>query len=405
MTGDGGNSDGLRKKHLYRLPWSLNDNPIGWVEITDLCNISCRGCYRSTLAGHKSFADIQNEILFLQEWRNITNVHLAGGEPLIHPDIVEIVRFIHDRRLNPVIITNGHRLTRELLIRLRDAGLGELSFHIDSGQTRPGWTGKNEVELNALRQHYAELLWDVGGVTCNFNMTVNPSTIATVPEVIRWALGTRGKVNGLTLITLRGFPRQGVKFVEGDKVIDLDAPAIGMVNDVEDELSNLRSNELYRVIRSAYPGYEAATYLGGTKTMSSFKWLIANVICCNGEVLGSVSPATVEIAQTFHHLRYGKYYAGGRGRVGKAILLMAVVDRRIRRVLTSLLRRPGRLFGKICTFTVSIIEPNTLLPDGEVEMCDSCPDMTYHEGRLVNSCRLDEYRMYGNLVKPVITAD
>jgi hypothetical protein len=27
--------------------------------------------------------------------------------------------------------------------------------------------------------------------------------------------------------------------------------------------------------------------------------------------------------------------------------------------------------------------------------------MTYHEGRLVNSCRLDEYRLYGGLATPV----
>jgi hypothetical protein len=223
--------------------------------------------------------------------------------------------------------------------------------------------------------------------------------------VIRWVLSTQGKVGGLTLITLRGFPKKGVEFVEGDKVIDLNAPSIGMVNDVEDELSTLRSNDLYRTISGAFPGYEAASYLGGTKTMSSFKWLIANAICCNGDIVGSVSPTTVEIAQTVHHLRYGRYYAGGRGRVGKMILLMAAVDRRIRRVLIGLLRRPGRLFGKIYTLTVSVIEPNTLSPDGEFEMCDSCPDMTYHEGRLVHSCRLDEYRIYGSLVKPVVTAD
>jgi len=189
--------------------------------------------------------------------------------------------------------------------------------------------------------------------------------------------------------------------VEGDQVIDLDTAAIGMVNDVEDELSKLRSSDLYRVINGAFPGYAAATYLGGTKTVSSFKWLIANVICCNEDLMGSVSPATVELAQTAHHLRHGRYYAGGGRRIGKMILLMAVVDRRLRRVLMDLLRRPWRLFGKIYAMTVSIIEPNTLSPDGEFEACDSCPDMTYFEGRLVHSCRLDEYRLYGGLVKPV----
>jgi hypothetical protein len=28
-------------------------------------------------------------------------------------------------------------------------------------------------------------------------------------------------------------------------------------------------------------------------------------------------------------------------------------------------------------------------------MCESCPDITFFNGRLVNSCRLDEYRKFG----------
>jgi hypothetical protein len=52
--------------------------------------------------------------------------------------------------------------------------------------------------------------------------------------------------------------------------------------------------------------------------------------------------------------------------------------------------------------TVGVIEPNALLRDGRYATCDGCPDMTYHEWRLVHSCRLDEYRLDGGLAKPVI---
>jgi hypothetical protein len=402
MEHDDVGDDGAGAQRFYRLPWSLHDNPIGWVEITDTCNITCKGCYRTTLAGHKSFDDIKNEIQFLERWRNINNVHLAGGEPLIHPDIVGIVRFVRDRGLNPVIITNGQRLTRELLVDLREAGLVEMSFHVDSGQGRPGWAGRDEGELNALRQQFADLLADVGGVNCNFNMTVNPRTLQRVPEVIRWALRNKGRVSGLTFITLRGFPTEGVTFVGGGRAIDLRSASVGMVNDVEDDMSVLRWDDLYGVIRDAFPHYQAASYLGGTKTASSVKWLVGTAICCNEDVIGCVAPKTVEVVQTVHHLRRGRYYAGGRGHAGKGILWMAAVDRRVRRALLSLLRRPSRLFGKIHALTLSVIEPNTLLPDGDYEMCDSCPDMTYYEGRLVHSCRLDEYRMYGALAKPVV---
>ena len=52
-------------KDLYRLPWSLNESPIGWVEVTDLCNIHCKGCYRARKSGHKTISTIIGEIEFL----------------------------------------------------------------------------------------------------------------------------------------------------------------------------------------------------------------------------------------------------------------------------------------------------------------------------------------------------
>jgi hypothetical protein len=38
---------------------------------------------------------------------------------------------------------------------------------------------------------------------------------------------------------------------------------------------------------------------------------------------------------------------------------------------------------------------------GAADMCDSCPDMTVWDGKLVNSCRMDEYRLFGGLVTVV----
>jgi hypothetical protein len=55
-------------------------------------------------------------------------------------------------------------------------------------------------------------------------------------------------------------------------------------------------------------------------------------------------------------------------------------------------------------------------PNGQADMCDSCPDMTYFDGKLINSCRMDEYRLFGGFLtvmdkdqvstpEPVVTAD
>ncbi len=36
-------------RRLYRLPWSLPDNAISWLEPTSACNLSCDGCPDMTL--------------------------------------------------------------------------------------------------------------------------------------------------------------------------------------------------------------------------------------------------------------------------------------------------------------------------------------------------------------------
>lgn len=56
------------------------------------------------------------------------------------------------------------------------------------------------------------------------------------------------------------------------------------------------------------------------------------------------------------------------------------------------------LFEPIIGTTTGIIQEFDVPPDGRVDHCDSCPDMTYWEGKLVHSCRLDEYRKFGQLV-------
>ncbi|MGK7396325.1 MAG: hypothetical protein ACNS62_17240, partial [Candidatus Cyclobacteriaceae bacterium M3_2C_046] len=62
-----------KHRDLYRLPWSNNDNPIGWLEVTDTCNLTCKGCYRMVKEGHKPLEKLKEEVLFLKKWRNCDN--------------------------------------------------------------------------------------------------------------------------------------------------------------------------------------------------------------------------------------------------------------------------------------------------------------------------------------------
>ncbi|MDP1920857.1 MAG: radical SAM protein, partial [Myxococcales bacterium] len=142
----------LDHRTLYRLPWSASDNVLSWLEPTNKCNLSCEGCYRENDGTHKTLSEVQADLDVFNRWRTYDSVSIAGGDPLLHPDIVEIVRMVVRDGHKPILNTNGVALTRGLLEDLKRAGLVGLTFHVDSHLGRAGqWRKKGELELNALR--------------------------------------------------------------------------------------------------------------------------------------------------------------------------------------------------------------------------------------------------------------
>ena len=57
---------------------------------------------------------------------------MSGGEPLLHPDLDEIVSHIRRRGAIATLITNGYLLTRDRIERLNRAGLDHLQISIDN---------------------------------------------------------------------------------------------------------------------------------------------------------------------------------------------------------------------------------------------------------------------------------
>jgi MoaA/NifB/PqqE/SkfB family radical SAM enzyme len=59
-------------------------------------------------------------------------ITLSGGEPLLHPELDDIIRGIRRHATLAGLITNGYLLTAERVERLNDAGLDYLQISIDN---------------------------------------------------------------------------------------------------------------------------------------------------------------------------------------------------------------------------------------------------------------------------------
>ncbi|HUI31601.1 MAG TPA: radical SAM protein [Candidatus Acidoferrales bacterium] len=395
-------------RQLYRLPWTLPDNAIAWLEPTSQCNLACDGCYReNVVSSHKPLELVKSEIDTFARLRNTDGISIAGGDPLMHPQIIDIVKEVAARDMKPIINTNGLALTKELLHELRNAGVFGFTFHIDSKQNRPGWKNKNEIELNDLRLQYAEMLAEVGGISCSFNSTVYEDTIQYVPEMVEWAAKHIDIVHVMVFIAFRqAVPQIPMDWYAGGTKIDMS----GLVySTVEQRKIDIMSTDVVLELRKRFPEFSPCGYLNGTEKPDSFKWLLSVRAGTKDKIFGYMKNKFIEFVQTINHFKYGKYLAYSSpstlktGRSG--LMAGSLIDHGARKAFANgiqwILKNPLRAFKRVYFQSVMIIQPIDVMDDGGQNMCDGCPDITVLDGKLVWSCRLEEPKHFGCFVRTV----
>jgi 7,8-dihydro-6-hydroxymethylpterin dimethyltransferase len=165
--------------------------PIGCIslEVTQRCNLDCTLCYLSEHS--EAVRDIPLEEIFrridriAERYGPNTDVQISGGDPTLrdHDELVQITAYIHTRGLRSSLFTNGILACRELLTRLRDAGLSDVAFHVDLTQERKDYA--SEADLNALRLQYIERAKGLG-LSIFFNTTIFDGNAHEVPMLARF---------------------------------------------------------------------------------------------------------------------------------------------------------------------------------------------------------------------------
>ncbi len=390
----------LNHLDYYRLPWNLADNSISWLEPTAKCNLACDGCYRQNENNsHKSIEVIRQELDVFTRLRKVDGVSIAGGDPLTHPDVVEIVREVKKRNLKPILNTNGLALTKELLTELKKAGVYGFTFHIDSKQGRPGWKNANEIELNELRYQYARMLDDAGNISCSFNSTVYEDTMKYIPEMAKWAADNIDIVQVMVFILYRAVNNNLMDFYVGPRKIDMNQL---VYNEEIEERTDIKADEIVELLRTVDPEFDPCAYLNGSEKPDSFKWLLTGRLGVKGKVYGYMGRKSMEIIQAGHHMLFDRYLAYSEPRMtkkGKSMLLLSPFDKKLRKTAKNFLKNPLNIFKKLHYQSVMIIQPVDFLEDGRQNMCDGCPDITVWNGKLVWSCRMEELLKYGHNVR------
>jgi len=166
--------------------------PLGsiYFYLTEGCNLACRHCWIAPKyqAGSTIYPSLSYELFvsIVQQARKLglSSVKLTGGEPLLHPDIVAILRYIRSEDLRCVIETNGLLCSPALVEEIRQCNNPFVSVSLDGARPEThewvrGVAGSFDQAIGGIKNLVA------AGLNPQVIMSVMRRNVAEIEDVIR----------------------------------------------------------------------------------------------------------------------------------------------------------------------------------------------------------------------------
>src|SRR3954466_2066258 len=96
------------------------------------CNLSCTYCNEYDEVSKPVPIETMKARIDDLARLGTTIVTISGGEPLLHPELDDLIRHMRNRNIITGMITNGYLLTAERIQRLNRAGLDHMQISIDN---------------------------------------------------------------------------------------------------------------------------------------------------------------------------------------------------------------------------------------------------------------------------------
>lgn len=371
------------------LPWKGELVPHVILDITRSCNIRCEACYNHR-DFHKSVDQVMEDLDAAQRQRRLHTVTLSGGEPTLHPELLDIVARIHARKLRTVVFTNGLTLDDSTLGELRRAGLDTLLLHIDRGQQRPDLGDRPSADqVDDLRRQRVALC-AANGVQVGLVCTIYRRYLDDVLRAVD--LVHRSPHTHFLLVTCQWDASRfrGVRgsLAEGFRV----APELPEVAGAD----NLSLDEIGTMMQRQ--GLHPFGQLGSSADPAERRWLCYTnaVVARNGDPRPPFSLTSalsdrllirlvrVLTGHYIYHVRQNSV------RFGVQMLLNGLSGGRFlgnSRTLAAALMPGATLYEKRIVFQ----RGPSIGPEGNVVHCSHCPDATIVRGKFVPVCICDDY--------------
>jgi len=105
-----------------------------WIEPTNICNLKCIMCPNSVITQkNPGFMPMDLYKKIIDGGKNFftSAVLCLAGEPLLHKDLTEMVRYAKENGIDTMISTNGTVMTKKTSEKILRAGLNWINFSFD----------------------------------------------------------------------------------------------------------------------------------------------------------------------------------------------------------------------------------------------------------------------------------
>ena len=180
------------------------------VAITSRCNLSCAYCYYANNRG-VDYADLPGETWkrFFEEAAEaqVLSICVGGGEPLLRPDIRDLLECIASNRMRFEVLTNGTFVTEEFaqwLVGLRRCSSVQVSLDGSCAEVHEAYRGRGSFEpaLRALR------ILVEAGARATVRCTVHAGNVEDLPRLAKLLLEDLGlpsfSTNAISCLGTRG---------------------------------------------------------------------------------------------------------------------------------------------------------------------------------------------------------
>lgn len=163
------------------------------LELSRTCNLRCVYCYASSgkpLENELALAEIEDIIGQAIELGVKKIIVLGGGEPLLYPQLLDVLDFIISKNLVVDLFTNGVMMTPDLAGELYKRGVGVVVKMNSRKAAVQDYLADHEGTLHAINEGLA-VLRDAGYPDADHNLGIETiicrQNYDELPDLWRWA--------------------------------------------------------------------------------------------------------------------------------------------------------------------------------------------------------------------------